>query len=216
MLAKKHLQALHTSFYPILKEYIASLAAAKVPADRQVLLQSLAAFIRDKWAQGETARLNFICTHNSRRSQFAQLWAATLAAWHGLERLACYSGGTEATALYPQVAAAMQEAGFRVVQMSEAANPLYHFYYAEGGPAIEAFSKVYNHAANPQQGFAAVMTCSEAEEACPVVIGAAARISLSYEDPKLYDNTAQEAAAYRQRCRQIAAELNFVFDQLKE
>lgn len=60
------------------------------------------------------------------------------------------------------------------------------------------------------------MTCSEAEEACPVVIGAAARISLSYEDPKLYDNTAQEAAAYRQRCRQIAAELNFVFDQLKE
>ncbi len=215
MLTKEHLLALHTSFYPVLKEYIASLAPAEVPADRQVLLQSLAAFIREKWAQGETARLNFICTHNSRRSQFAQLWASTLVAWHGFDRLTCYSGGTEATALYPQVAAAMQEAGFRVAQMSETANPLYHFYYAEGGAAIAAFSKVYNHPANPQQGFAAVMTCSEAEEACPVVTGAAARISLPYEDPKLFDNTAEEAAAYRQRCRQIAAELNFVFNQLK-
>ena len=206
---------MNTAFYPELAEYIASLAPDEVPADRQALLQPLATFIRNRWSQGETARLNFICTHNSRRSQFAQLWAATLAAWHGLERLACYSGGTEATALYPQVATAMQEVGFRVVQMDESANPLYRFYYAPEAPALEAFSKVYNHPANPQQGFAAVMTCSEAEEACPVVIGAAARISLPYEDPKLYDNTAQQATAYRQRCRQIATEMHFVFNLLK-
>ncbi|MBW2160612.1 MAG: hypothetical protein JRH14_11750 [Deltaproteobacteria bacterium] len=40
---------------------------------------------------------------------------------------------------------------------------------------VECFSKTYDDPGNPAEGFVAVMTCSEADEACPVVSGAALR-----------------------------------------
>ena len=52
------------------------------------------------------------------------------------------------------------------------------------------FSKHYGDPANPQQGFAALMVCGEADAACPFVKGAALRVSMPYLDPKIYDGGA--------------------------
>ncbi len=64
---------------------------------------------------------------------------------------------------------------------------------------------------NPREDFCAVLTCSEAERACPVVPGATLRIALPYDDPKASDGTPGENAAYDERCAQVARELLFVF-----
>ena len=69
------------------------------------------------------------------------------------------------------------------------------------GSDLEAteFSKTYFDAANPQQGFAALMVCGEADAACPFVKGAAARISMPYLDPKIYDDSVYESHKYAER-----------------
>lgn len=143
----------------------------------------------------------------------AQLWAATAAAHFGVEPVCTYSGGTEATAFNPRAVAALKRAGFEI-QNPGGDNPRYRVTYAAGGPVLECFSKTYDDALNPSDGFAAIMTCSEADEACPVVHGAALRSRLRYEDPKVADGTPGEAAVYDERCLQIAGEMLYLFSTL--
>ena len=76
---------------------------------------------------------------------------------------------------------------------------------------LTCFSKVYNQAPNPKEGFCAVMTCSESDKNCPTVEGSAFRVAIPYLDPKEFDNTDKEAQAYDERCRQIAREELYVF-----
>ena len=59
------------------------------------------------------------------------------------------------------------------------------------------------------------MTCSHAEENCPYIPGTEARIPVMYDDPKAFDGTALETAKYDERCQQIAAEMFYVFSQIK-
>jgi arsenate reductase (thioredoxin) len=61
------------------------------------------------------------------------------------------------------------------------------------------YSKKFDDRANPQQGFVALMVCSEADAACPLVKGAAVRVSMPYLDPKIYDGSIFEAAKYAER-----------------
>jgi arsenate reductase (thioredoxin) len=58
------------------------------------------------------------------------------------------------------------------------------------------------------------MTCDEADQDCPFVKGAALRISLPYEDPKVADGTPEEAARYDARSRQIATEMLYLFSKV--
>jgi hypothetical protein len=74
---------------------------------------------------------------------------------------------------------------------------------------------VYADAANPQREFCAIMTCSQADEACPNVAGAANRIAIPYEDPKAADGTPEEAAVYDERCAQIARETLYAFSLVR-
>jgi hypothetical protein len=76
---------------------------------------------------------------------------------------------------------------------------------------LTCFSKSYEDASNPQQGYCAVMTCSHADENCPLIPGAALRISLPFEDPKAFDGTNEETARYDECCRQIAREMLYAF-----
>jgi len=95
--------------------------------------------------------------------------------------------------------------------MDESENPRYlvHFPGAEDG--IRVFSKKYEDSPNPINNFVAVMTCSDADEACPMVEGAVSRFAITYEDPKAYDGTAEEMARYEERSQQIAREMLFLF-----
>lgn len=201
--------------HPELASYVTSVIAdlSEIPEERRQRLDELAAFVRDGIASGAGAKLTFICTHNSRRSHMSQLWAAAAAGYYGLKNVETYSGGTEATAFNPRAVSAMQRAGFEV-QAGPGDNPHYQVTYAPDAPAQECFSKKYDDDFNPKEGFVAVMTCSQADRSCPMVYGAAHRVSIPYVDPKVSDGTAEEAATYDARARQIATEMFYLFSRV--
>ncbi len=182
----------------------------EVTAERLAELDAMAAWVAEQPAEG-TTDLVFICTHNSRRSHMGQILAQAAAHHHGLRDVRTHSGGTEATAFNPRAVRALQELGVGLSCADpNAANPVYEVALQAGASAAAAFSKVYSDAANPQDGFAAVMTCSDADEACPLVFGAAARFATPYVDPKVSDGTDAEAETYRERALQIGTEMMYV------
>jgi protein-tyrosine-phosphatase len=202
---------------PAVAASLASYEAAvnAIPADRKEMLDRIATYIRTKRAAGETARLTFICTHNSRRSQMGQIWAAAAAGYYGIDRVETFSGGLEVTAFNARAIAAVERAGIRLMNPG-GDNPHVKVSYASDRTPLEMFSKKYSDPFNPQKDFAAVMTCSHADESCPLVIGASARVPLHYEDPKASDGTPEETATYDARSRQIATEMLYVFARVKQ
>jgi arsenate reductase (thioredoxin) len=198
-----------------LRRYVADRIAEfdQIPEQRREQLRKLASSIRNNVDGNRPARLTFICTHNSRRSHLCQIWAATAAAYYGVPRVETFSGGTVATAFNPRAAAALRRSGFAIDEPATLGNPRYHVRYSDDGPSFECFSKIYWDTPNPKADFCAVMTCAQADGLCPVVRGAASRISLPYDDPKAFDGTPQETATYDERCRQIAREILFTFSE---
>jgi protein-tyrosine-phosphatase len=188
----------------------------KIPEPRRGDLRKLAAYLSDKAKVHQPARLTFICTHNSRRSQICQIWAAMAAAYYGLGGIEVYSGGTEVTSFNERAVAALRRTGFLIDELTTARNPRMRVRFRVAGPEWECFSKFYHDPSNPKADFCAVMTCAQADKQCPVVRGAAKRISLPFDDPKLFDNTPQESRNYDERCAQIARELLFVCSQVQQ
>jgi arsenate reductase (thioredoxin) len=187
----------------------------QIPEERKKALKKLALFVESKVKAGEKAELTFICTHNSRRSHISQIWAQTAAAYYGVGNVICYSGGTEATAFNPRAVKAMEDAGFKITKTSDGNNPVYEVRFADDAAPVKAFSKKYDADGNPKSGYGAVMTCSQADQNCPVVAGATVRIAIPYDDPKAFDGTAQEAAKYKERVQQIGREILYTFSLIK-
>lgn len=213
----QNLPSMSLIVYPQLQQYLDARAQEfdQISAERRQELQALAAFIRETQKAGKRPQLTFICTHNSRRSHMAQLWMAATMAYVGAGEVKTFSGGTEVTAFNPRAVKALVNAGFQIKSDSAATNPRYEVRWTnEVAPSI-CFSKHYAHESNPQQDFAAVMTCSQADEACPIVFGAAARFAIAYDDPKLADNTPEESQRYAERCQQISREMLYVAMELK-
>lgn len=200
---------------PQLTQYISQLQPAELNPERKAILQPLVVFLQKSIAAKESIRLNFICTHNSRRSHLSQIWAQTMAFYFRIENVSCYSSGTEATALFPQVIETLQGVGFEITHLSDTLNPVYAIKFAENEPPIIGFSKTIDAPFNPQSQFAAIMTCTQADLGCPFVAGASVRISLPFEDPKAFDHSPDVLVHYEHRSRQIATELFYVFYQLK-
>ena len=207
---------------PTLQNYCKGIEAEfdQISDERKENLQKIADYVKAKAEAGQTIRLTFICTHNSRRSQFGQVWAKVASIYYGIapEKLETYSGGTEATACNERTISALQRAGFRIATDGAISltNPIYTVTFADAQAPLRLFSKVYDDAANPQKDYAAVLVCSQADEACPVVRGAAVRIYHGYEDPKKSDGSPEESATYDATCRLIARELLYVFASLKK
>ena len=184
-----------------------------IPNDRKITLERVVRFIAERATEGEPIELTFICTHNSRRSHMAQLWAMVAAAHCGISGVETYSGGTEATAFNPRAVEAMRRVGF-VIENPGGDNPRYRVRYASEASAVECFSKTHDDPVNPQRDFVALMTCSEADETCPVVHGAALRVLIAYDDPKISDGTPDETAIYDARCKQIGTEMLYLFSRV--
>ncbi len=185
----------------------------EIPEDRKEVLSVLIAYIQSKVDEGKDVHLNFICTHNSRRSQFSQIWAQTAADYFGVPAK-CYSGGVEVTAFNERAVESVKRSGFRVSSKGEI-NPVYSaFYSADQDKPINAFSKLFDDPVNKADQFAAVMTCSHADENCPFIPGTEKRIAVRYEDPKAFDNTPEEAETYDERSMQIASEMCYVFSNI--
>ncbi|MGB7394265.1 MAG: protein-tyrosine-phosphatase [Pricia sp.] len=202
------------SLFQKIESLIQNLDLESIPEERKVALQSLIDFIRSKNLENKHIRINFICTHNSRRSHLSQIWAQTMSHYFKLDKVSCYSGATEATSLFPMVTETLTKQGFDVQKLSQDSNPVYAIKYAENEPPVIGFSKKMDDKFNPQSGFAAVMTCDSANEACPFVPGAEQRIPITFEDPKAFDDTPQQAEKYAERSFQIATELKYVFSNI--
>lgn len=187
-----------------------------ITSERQKKLNSLAQLISNRLQQNNKADLTFICTHNSRRSHLSQVLSQTAAFYYGIESVTCFSGGTEATACNPRTVRAFRRAGFSVVDSTGGDNPRYLLQFAEPARPIELWSKVYDQEGNPTENFIAVMTCSHADENCPLAPGAADRFSLNFEDPKSSDDTPQEEAVYDQRLREIGAEMFYLMSLVSD
>ncbi|WKZ70853.1 MAG: hypothetical protein QY331_06270 [Melioribacteraceae bacterium] len=185
-----------------------------IPNERKELLNQFAQYISSKLREKKELNLIFICTHNSRRSHISQIWAQTAAAYYNIPNVKCYSGGTEATAFNSRAVQAMQKAGFKIEKPDDSDNPVYLVYYSNDKKPVECFSKVYSDEYNPQKDFAAIMTCSDADENCPVVFGAEARFPIRYDDPKEYDGTELEEEKYYERVEQIGIELLYAFSKI--
>lgn len=206
-----------TAFYPELNRYLTGCIArfALIPTDRQNELAKVADFIRQRLSKSEPAKLTFICTHNSRRSHLSQIWAQVAAAYYGLDGVQTYSGGTEATAFNPRAVAAMQRCGLKIIPDDPtASNPRYSVFTSDTSTPLVCFSKVYSEPPNPSKDYCAVMTCSQADDACPLVIGCELRMPIRYEDPKVADDTPFEAQRYDERCAQICCEMLFMMSHV--
>jgi len=186
-----------------------------IPDERKAVLRQLTGFVSNKVRANQSADLNFICTHNSRRSHLSQIWAQTAAYYYGVPGVRCFSGGTEATAFNVRAVRAMREAGFFIGVKKDGDNPLYEVRFAEGADAVAAFSKKYDDPFNPDRDFAAVMTCSHADENCPLIVGAVVRIALTYDDPKNFDGSALEALKYAERVAEIGREILYAFSRVE-
>jgi arsenate reductase len=213
MMTARHPSLSTNSLYPELLCYLNERVSEfdAIPVDRQTELAKVATYVRDRLAKSEPAKLTFICTHNSRRSHLSQIWAQVAAEFYGLVGVETFSGGTEATAFNPRAVAAMQRCGLKIVaDTPDATNPRYSVFSSDSAAPQFCFSKAYGDPPNPNQKYCAVMTCSQADDACPMVMGCDLRIPIRYEDPKVADDTEFEAQRYDERSAQICREMLYM------
>ncbi|KAK3282087.1 hypothetical protein CYMTET_10159 [Cymbomonas tetramitiformis] len=196
-------------------------AVGDVSEDRAAALSGIAADLAklvSGAAEGTKINLNFVCTHNSRRSHMGACAAAAVASFHGLgDRVATFSSGTEGTAFYPSAVAALRSAGFHVSteEGTSETNPVYLICVAaDGSNPMRCWSKAYtdDSICHP---FTAIMVCDSADKGCPLIKGAQSRHSLTYQDPKAGDKTPEELEGYQTRLKQIAGEMMLVFEEAK-
>ncbi len=179
--------------------------------------QKLAEWIAANYRPGKELDVIVVCTGNSRRSMFGSTMGNIAAAYYGMPAIRFHSGGTAPTAFNSRTVIALKAIGVEVEPTGKeaprgelkTANPMYRLCWGmpeSGEVSLETteFSKRYDDTTNPQQGFAALLVCAEADAACPFVKGAALRVSMPYLEPKIYDGGAFEAAKYAERRDDIA------------
>lgn len=188
----------------------------QIESERKNQLQSIAQELKSDLAHSNALKLVFICTHNSRRSHLAHIWAHTAAHYLGLPGIQTFSGGTEATAFYKSAVKAIENVGFHVTSQGTSLNPTYELRWSRDAEPLKVFSKEYTDKVNPQEDFVAVMVCSSADKGCPIVSGASKRYAIPYVDPKVSDGTPDEAETYADRNREVAREMIFLFGLLKQ
>jgi arsenate reductase len=184
----------------------------RIDGERKKTLSKIAFAISEELKQAEELILLFICTHNSRRSQYAQIWSK-VAAHHYSLPIRSLSGGTEKTKVYPQIIETLRETGFKITPAADKTQHLVA--WNENIGEIALYSKAFPDVTKSLDRFFAIMVCSEADQACPFVPGASARFSLPYEDPKISDGTQDEEKVYKQRSNEIAQEMVFLMREVR-
>ena len=187
-----------------------------ISEERKAVLQPLIDFIQQKVNDRQDININFICTHNSRRSHLSQVWAQVASAHFNIPNVHCYSGGTEETSLFPKVAETLTNQGFNIFKIADTNNPVYAIKYSDNALPVICFSKKYDSPFNPVSAFTAIMTCSQADGGCPFIAGAEKRIPITFEDPKISDNTPEQSQVYAERSLQIATEMFYVFSKVSQ
>ncbi len=185
-----------------------------IAPERVEKLFLLTTYIESKRAQNQPIRLVFLSTDNARRSLLAQAWAHVAAQFQGVPQVECFSGAMSPTAFsspsaFSAPAAALERAGFLLKNLG-GERPHYEVAALLESEPLLCFSKAFDHEQNPKSGFAAVMTCKDADATYPVSEDSE-RFSLPYPDLKVSDGTGQETLAYDALSDQIGTEMLAVF-----
>ena len=197
-----------------LEKTIENISFLPISEIRKEILYPFIDYLQKKIDKNELIRINYICSHNSRRSHLGQIWMQTLAKYFNINSITTYSGGTEATSIALPIIQTLEHQGFEIKKLSEGQNPIYAIKFDSTCHPIIGFSKKYDNKFNPNSSFAAIMTCSEADGGCPFVAGSEIRIPITYEDPKISDNTDKQSEVYLTRSNQIASEIYYVLSKL--
>jgi len=187
---------------------------------------TLVNWIVENHKPGQSLHVTVVCTGNSRRSILGATMGNVAAAYWGMPEIRFQSGGTAPTAFNPRTIACLRDIGVEIESTGtealrgepKTANPIYRVRWGQTGePAFEAteFSKTYFDPSNPQSGFAAIMVCDEADAGCPLVKGASLRLSMPYLDPKIHDDSDDEAARYAERRDDIGRLMLYVMMQAR-
>src|SRR5690625_5564912 len=135
------MKSIKSTLFKEIEQVVKRFNPETIPLECKGDLQSLIYYIQSKVSSNQETRIKFICTNNSRRSHFAQVWAQTLAYYFKVKNVFCYSGGTEVTALFPMVAQTLVHSGFKIKIISQNRNPVYSIKYADNEHPIIGFSK---------------------------------------------------------------------------
>lgn len=195
--------------YHLIKKVVEKIDLESITTERKAELQVLVDYIQVKKDANHPIYLNFICTHNSRRSQFAQVWSKVAAEYYKID-INSYSSGVEVTEFNSRAVASLKRFGFNV-EREGSGNAAYTIDFDFASKPIQAFSKLIADEANPKDSFAAIMTCSDADENCPIVEGCEQRIAIKYIDPKAFDDSPLERTMYDYRSFEIASEMFYIF-----
>lgn len=187
----------------------------QISLDRQQQLLELSACLKQPFQENKTPAIIAICTHNSRRSHLAQLWLAIAVDYYQLPQILTFSGGTEVSALNYNVIETLRKVGLQISSKdSTIKNPIYEVSWNNQMTPYLAFSKQYTNPINPQKDFVAIMVCNHADIHCPLVTGSKAKFTLAYQDPKNYDETDLEVAAYLKTSNLIGCEMLFILNHI--
>lgn len=183
--------------------------------ERKNLLLKIAKGISLEYKKEGVVNLNFICTHNSRRSQLGQVWGFFAANYFNLN-ISSFSGGTEVTAFYRNTVKTLQSVGFsfHLANFSHQ-NPKYVISFEGTSKSIFGFSKRFDNEENLKP-FIAITTCNNADANCPFIPDAIDRFHLPFVDPKSSDSTDLQDESYLKTNQQIAAEVYFIFAEVKK
>ncbi len=214
-----------TELFPELRAYCETLRAipcSSLSEQHQAAAKQVGDWIRQRRSAGKAANLIVVCTGNSRRSIFGSTLGNIAAAFCGEAGVLFFSGGTTPTAFNPRTIRALQEIGVQSEEQSGVApsgpagerNSRYLVKWGEGASdSIVEFSKRYDDTSNPQSDFCALLVCTDADENCPVVLGASLRVSMPFDDPKEFDGQPTEHAAYAERRDQIGRAMLLILGQ---
>lgn len=183
--------------------------------NRKNLLLKISQGILEEYNKKGIVNLNFICTHNSRRSQLAQVWGFFAAEYFNLN-IYSYSGGTEVTAFFRNTVKTLQKVGFTFnLQNFSHQNPKYVISFEGSSKSMLGFSKRFDHQEN-RNPFVAITTCSNADTNCPLIPEAILRFHLPFVDPKSSDGLDNQDETYLKTNQQIAAEIYYIFSEIKK
>jgi arsenate reductase len=205
-------------FNHALMSYCESLPAefANVPDSTGKMLREAGTYIIDHLDSGRETSISFVCEHNSRKSHLGQIWTQMAIQYYGIDSVKCYSGGTSPTYVNQRIIKALENAGFQISEKGIAGNgPKYYLDFGKPSGGFEIFSKRYDHPMNPDTNYMAITLCYNPEECCPITGGADEQLTIPYEDLQPYDNTPLETARYDEQCRNVARDMFYMMDFVK-
>ena len=202
----------------VLKDYIKTIIKnidTDLEKNREEKLIELAQTIKNTYKNENNVQIIFICTHNSRRSQFSHIWAYVSSLYFKLDFIKPFSGGTEIDTVNLNVIKSLINSGLKI-EKTHKEDAMYLLKPFKEYKGINLYSKEYSCKSNPTKHFIAIMTCSDADKMCPVIKGADKKVSLPYPDPRVADNTGLEEEVYNQTCSTIAKEMFYLMKQVKK